>query len=146
MELQSKEERHFNAEALEHMRNLRLLFFNYGPFYWGNKGENHVKGDLRFLSHKLSVLVWHRYPLKCLPSTFDPKIFFQLDMPGSRIEHLWERDKVRTYLQESLTFIYYLHVNQMSHIVYLTGCAGIYVCYAACEQLDKHQFNALSIS
>ncbi|XP_004308455.1 PREDICTED: TMV resistance protein N-like [Fragaria vesca subsp. vesca] len=112
MELQSKEERHFNAEALEHMRNLRLLFFNYGPFYWGNKGENHVKGDLRFLSHKLSVLVWHRYPLKCLPSTFDPKNFFQLDMPGSRIEHLWERDKRASNLTSiNLTHCLYLKVT-----------------------------------
>ena len=95
IKLPNSEDRYFNAEAFERMRKLRLLIFTYGQRFYDFNGKNHLIGDLKFLSTKLRVLKWHNYPLKCLPSNFDPKNLIDLDMEFSRIEHLWEGFKVR---------------------------------------------------
>ncbi|KAL6128934.1 hypothetical protein ACLB2K_072287 [Fragaria x ananassa] len=91
--LPDKENRTFKATAFEGMRKLRILMFVYGKWYYGANGKHDLIGDFNFLSSKLKVLMWHKYPLQSLPSSFDPKNLVHLDMQFGHIEHLWEGSK-----------------------------------------------------
>ncbi|XP_004304776.1 PREDICTED: TMV resistance protein N-like [Fragaria vesca subsp. vesca] len=91
--LPDKEDRFFKATAFEHMTKLRLLMFMYREWYYGADGKHDLIGDFNFLSSELRVFIWHKYPLQCLPSSFDPKNLVHLDMHSGRIEHLWEGPK-----------------------------------------------------
>ncbi|KAM5554871.1 hypothetical protein ABKV19_023008 [Rosa sericea] len=115
IELSDKEDIHVDAEAFGSMMNLRLLRITYpqhanlfdGPFSETFEGELwpehiyqtysrcklHLNGDLKCLSHKLRVLAWHGYPLKSLPSKFNPRYLVDLDMRHSHIEQLWSEPK-----------------------------------------------------
>ncbi|KAL6128929.1 hypothetical protein ACLB2K_072282 [Fragaria x ananassa] len=91
--LPDKENRTFKATAFEGTRKLRILMFVYGKWYYGANGKHDLIGDFNFLSCKLKVLMWHKYPLQSLPSSFDPKNLVHLDMQFGHIEHLWEGSK-----------------------------------------------------
>ncbi|KAH7568386.1 hypothetical protein JRO89_XS07G0285200 [Xanthoceras sorbifolium] len=62
------------------MRNLRLLKISNIRF----------SNELEYLSDELRYLKWHGYPLKSLPSNFQPKHLFKLDMCYSNIQYLWK--------------------------------------------------------
>ncbi|KAK4850887.1 hypothetical protein QYF36_010731 [Acer negundo] len=62
------------------MRNRRLLKINNVQF----------SDDLEYLSDELRYLKLHGYPLKSLPSSFQPKHLFKLDMCSIDIQYLWK--------------------------------------------------------
>ncbi|XP_034909525.2 LOW QUALITY PROTEIN: uncharacterized protein [Populus alba] len=84
--------------TFEGMYNLRLLRIYYPPFLRDPSKEQimngkrvgiHLAGGLHFLSSELRFLYWYNYPLKSMPSNFFPKKPFQLEMPCSQLEQLW---------------------------------------------------------
>ncbi|KAL7219399.1 hypothetical protein ACSBR2_012458 [Camellia fascicularis] len=50
----------------------------------------HLSEDLKYLSNKLRYLDWCRYPMKCLPLSFQPAHLVELHLTYSSIEQLWE--------------------------------------------------------
>ena len=67
------------------MPNLKLLIIHGAPILHGLK---HLSNDLRYLD-------WSEYPLKSLPSSFQPDELVKLYLCHSKIELLWEGIKVR---------------------------------------------------
>ncbi|KAK5787034.1 hypothetical protein PVK06_041685 [Gossypium arboreum] len=49
--------------------------------------------DLKYLSNELRLLDWTGYPLRSLPSSFQPDNLVVLFLPYSRIEQLWKRNR-----------------------------------------------------
>lgn len=88
-----------NSTAFAEMHNLRLLKF-FKPQFSEDLLDTcklHLPEGLESLSDELRYLHWHRYPLKSLPSKFNPENLVVLNLPCSNIEQLWEGDQV--YLQ-----------------------------------------------
>ncbi|XP_022717114.1 TMV resistance protein N-like [Durio zibethinus] len=69
-----------SANAFLKMKKLRLLKAFYLP-------NSH---DLKYLSNELRLFEWHGYPLKSLPSSFQPDNLVALLVPYSRIQQLWK--------------------------------------------------------
>ncbi|KAJ6928760.1 hypothetical protein NC652_012791 [Populus alba x Populus x berolinensis] len=104
-------------ETFEGMYNLRLLKIYYPSFLENPSKEQimngkrvgiHLPRGLHFLSSELRFLYWYNYPLKSLPSKFFPEKPFQLEMPCSQLEQLWNEgknmDRVMKYqLEETYT-------------------------------------------
>ena len=80
------------------MHNLRLLIIDDEHIL---NGLDHVSNDLRFLQ-------WIGYSSKCLPSSFQPKELFELNLQCSKLKYLWEGIKVISSLMGFLLFIYLL--------------------------------------
>ncbi|KAH9725407.1 ADP-ribosyl cyclase/cyclic ADP-ribose hydrolase [Citrus sinensis] len=77
------------AKAFSQMTNLRLL-----------KIDNlQLPEGLEYLSNKLRLLDWHRYPLKSLPSNFQLEKTVEFNMCYSRIEELWNEIKYLNMLK-----------------------------------------------
>ncbi|KAK3229295.1 hypothetical protein Dsin_001176 [Dipteronia sinensis] len=77
------------------MHRLRFMKF-YSPHYSkGNKKNDkvHLCEGLELLPDELRYLHWHRYPLRCLPSKFDPENLVELQMHHSNVEHLWNENR-----------------------------------------------------
>ncbi|KAL7163732.1 hypothetical protein ACSBR2_039786 [Camellia fascicularis] len=51
--------------------------------------EPRQRKDLKYLSNKLRYLDWCRYPMKCMPSSFQPAHLVELHLTYSSIEQLW---------------------------------------------------------
>ncbi|KAB2006459.1 hypothetical protein ES319_D11G346700v1 [Gossypium barbadense] len=49
--------------------------------------------DLKYLSDELRLLDWTKYPLRSLPSSFQPDNLVALLLPYSRIEQLWKGNR-----------------------------------------------------
>ncbi|KAB2006473.1 hypothetical protein ES319_D11G347600v1 [Gossypium barbadense] len=49
--------------------------------------------DLKYLSNKLWLLEWTGYPLRCLPSSFQPDNLVALLLPYSHIKQLWKGNR-----------------------------------------------------
>ncbi|KAH9781808.1 ADP-ribosyl cyclase/cyclic ADP-ribose hydrolase [Citrus sinensis] len=71
---------HLSAKAFSLMTNLGLLKINNVQLLEG----------LEYLSNKLRLLDWHRYPLKSLPSNLQLDKIVEFKMCYSRIEELWK--------------------------------------------------------
>ncbi|CAL8169774.1 unnamed protein product [Prunus armeniaca] len=71
---------HLKKDPFSNMDNLRLLKIYNVEF----------SGRLEYLSDELSFLEWHKYPLKSLPSNFQPDKLVELNLSESEIEQLWE--------------------------------------------------------
>ncbi|XVF70300.1 hypothetical protein PTKIN_Ptkin11bG0150400 [Pterospermum kingtungense] len=72
-----------SADAFLKMKKLRLLRVLYLP-------NSH---NLRYLSNELRLFEWHGYPLKFLPSSFQPDNLVALLLPCSCIEQLWKDNR-----------------------------------------------------
>ncbi|XVF70273.1 hypothetical protein PTKIN_Ptkin11bG0148000 [Pterospermum kingtungense] len=55
--------------------------------------------DLKFLSNELRLFEWHDYPLKFMPSCFQPDNLVALLLPNSCIEQLWKDSRLLYKLQ-----------------------------------------------
>ncbi|KAM1441118.1 hypothetical protein ACFXTO_009269 [Malus domestica] len=76
-----KEEKvHLKKDTFLNMDDLKLLKIHNVIF----------SGCVESLSDELRFLEWHEYPLKLLPSSFEPENLVELHLPGSKIEKLWE--------------------------------------------------------
>ncbi|XP_061996245.1 disease resistance protein RUN1-like isoform X1 [Rosa rugosa] len=130
LDLSNSKEVYFIAEAFVTMKKLRLLqIYDNGSI----NCKQHVIGDFEFISHELRCLIWHRYPVKSLPSNFYPKNLVDLDMRFSRLELLWEGTKLLKYL----TFINLSHSQYLKEIpdlstapnlekLILDGCTSLF--------------------
>ncbi|XP_031741455.1 LOW QUALITY PROTEIN: uncharacterized protein LOC101204365 [Cucumis sativus] len=83
MDLDEEGESHLNAKAFFSMTNLRILKLN----------NVHLSEEIEYLSDQLRFLNWHGYPLKTLPSNFNPTNLLELELPNSSIHHLWTASK-----------------------------------------------------
>ncbi|CAL9241613.1 unnamed protein product, partial [Arabidopsis halleri] len=89
-------ELHVNESAFKGMNNLRFL-----KFYTSEKEVRlHLHESFDYLPHKLKLLHWERYPMRCMPSKFCPKNLVILMMKNSKLEKLWEGDSSLTCLKE----------------------------------------------
>ncbi|KAL5778622.1 hypothetical protein ACOSQ2_009359 [Xanthoceras sorbifolium] len=68
------------SKAFSTLTNLRLLKIS----------NVYISDDLEYLSNELRYLKWHGYPLKSLPSSFQPKHLFKLSMCNSNVVYIWE--------------------------------------------------------
>ncbi|XVF70260.1 hypothetical protein PTKIN_Ptkin11bG0146700 [Pterospermum kingtungense] len=73
-----------SADAFLKMKKLRLLRVLSLP-------NAH---DLKYLSNELRLFEWHGYPLKFLPSSFQPNNLVALLLPYSYIEQLWKDNRL----------------------------------------------------
>ncbi|XP_028077589.1 TMV resistance protein N-like, partial [Camellia sinensis] len=109
-------------EAFAKMSNLRILKICC----------MHLSEELKYLPNKLRYLDWLGYPMKYMPSTFQPEHLVELHLTYSSIEQLWEGtmhlDKLRimnlshsTYLTKSPDFT---GVPNLERLI-LEGCIGL---------------------
>ncbi|KAJ4713855.1 NBS-like putative resistance protein [Melia azedarach] len=89
-----------NAKSFSRMNNLRLLKICDGCFLHG----------IEYLSDELRLLKWHGYPLKSLPSNFQPKKLYKFNMCYSSVEQLWQ----------GVQNMYQLKIIKLSHSENLT--------------------------
>lgn len=59
-----------------------------------------------YLSNKLRLLEWDRYPLTSMPPSFQPKKLVELNMSNSHIERLWKKNSPVS-LYSTTSFIQY---------------------------------------
>ncbi|XP_062001457.1 disease resistance protein RUN1-like isoform X2 [Rosa rugosa] len=151
LDLSKSKEVYLHAEGFVRMTKLRLLKIHY------NSGDDpsddckqHMIGDLKFLSHELRLLLWHGFPLKSLPSNFQPKNLVDLDMRYSLIEQLWEGTKPL----EKLNFINLSHCQYLNRIpdfseapnlerLNLEGCVSLLEVHPSISALRKLVFLSL---
>ncbi|KAL6557348.1 hypothetical protein OROMI_017698 [Orobanche minor] len=149
--LSKSKEVYLHAEGFVRMTRLRLLNIYYnsddGP---SDECKQHMIGDLNFLSHELRLLIWHGFPLKSLPSNFQPKNLVDLDMRYGLIEQLWERTKPL----QMLKFINLSHCQYLIRIpdfseapnlerVNLEGCVSLLEAHPSISALRKLVFLSL---
>ncbi|KAL1075428.1 hypothetical protein V6Z11_D11G362600 [Gossypium hirsutum] len=73
----------FSADTFLKMKNLRLL----KVLCLSNCD------DLKYLSNELRLLDWTGYPLRCLPSSFQPDNLVALLLPCSHVKQLWKGNR-----------------------------------------------------
>ena len=73
------------------MSNLRLMIIQETDYFY-DPGDLAVPNNQRqhFVPNQLRHLSWDYCPLKCLPSSSQPKELVRLDLRRSKIEYLWE--------------------------------------------------------
>ena len=87
---------HLSAEAFSKMKNLRLLKIGYvEPPKGFNRGHVQLPQGLSYLSNELRVIDWHGYPLKSMPTNFQPNKLVELRMHCNGIKQLWKGIMVR---------------------------------------------------
>ncbi|KAL7217207.1 hypothetical protein ACSBR1_029008 [Camellia fascicularis] len=72
----------------------------------------YLSEDLKYLSNKLRYLDWCGYPMKYMPSTFQPERLVELHLTYSSIEQLWE----------GTMHLDMLRIMNLSHSAYLAKC------------------------
>lgn len=105
LDLSKTSELQLRSDAFVGMHQLRFLKFFSSSYREGYVEEDkvHLCQGLEILSNELRYLHWHRYPLKSLPSNFNPENLVELDMHHSNLEHLWEEMQVHlTFMHVSL--------------------------------------------
>ncbi len=83
------------------MKNLRILEIRNGRFPKG----------LTYLPNELHLLNWNGYPLKSMPTSFQPNNLVELKMRGSRIKQLWRGVMVRFHLCKCVFSSFLLDVD-----------------------------------
>ncbi|KAJ0444046.1 putative TIR domain, P-loop containing nucleoside triphosphate hydrolase [Helianthus annuus] len=96
-------------EGLENMKKLKCLIVNHGK----HKCSHDLVSDLwnffgmfwkhdkarQYFPNSLQYLYWDEYPHLCLPKTFEANNLVALEMRDSKIEQLWEGEKVMRKLR-----------------------------------------------
>ncbi|KAJ4880227.1 Disease resistance protein (NBS-LRR class) family [Raphanus sativus] len=60
--------------------------------------------SLNYISRKLKVLIWPQFPMSCFPSSFNPELLVYLYAPSSKLEKLWEENKLGNLKWMDLNF------------------------------------------
>nr|XP_023879095.1 TMV resistance protein N-like [Quercus suber] len=82
---------HLNAEAFSKMKKLRLLKIGYEqPPRDLIRGPVQLPQGLSYISNELRAIDWHGYPLKSMPTSFQPNKLVELRMHYSGIKQLWK--------------------------------------------------------
>ena len=97
-----------SAEAFSKMKILRFLKIGYV-----HRPQDHIGGPIQlpqglgYLSNELRIIDWHGYPLKSMPTSFQPNKLVELRMRYSDIEQLWKGIIVRfSLIQLCFSFIF----------------------------------------
>ncbi|GMN24607.1 hypothetical protein TIFTF001_051385 [Ficus carica] len=85
---QLDKELHLKPEVFQRMSNLRLLKF-YNPDNGIKKQKVYLDQNLQSLPCSLRYLHWEGYPLRQLPSNFEPENLVELNMQYSQLEQLF---------------------------------------------------------
>ena len=89
---------HLSVEAFSKMTNLRFLKI---------RGPIQLPQGLNYLSNELRVIDWHGYPLKSLPTSFQPNNLVELRMHCSDIKQLWKGIMVRfSFIMISISYFF----------------------------------------
>ena len=62
-----------------------------------------VLESLNSLPREVRLLHWNYFPMTCLPSNFNTEFLVEITMPYSKLEKLWEANKVSTNISISKT-------------------------------------------
>nr|ACP30612.1 disease resistance protein [Brassica rapa subsp. pekinensis] len=87
-----------SEKAFDRMHNLQFL-----RLYTNFQDESFklcLPHGLDRLPHKLRLLHWDSYPIKCMPSRFRPEFLVELSMRDSKLEKLWEGIQPLTSLKQ----------------------------------------------
>ena len=85
-----------SVEAFSKMTNLRFLKIGYVcPREGLIGGPIQLPQGLSYLSNELRIIDWHGYPLKSMPTSFQPNKLVELRMHCSDIKQLWKGIMVR---------------------------------------------------
>ena len=108
-----------NAEAFSKMKKLRLLKIGnvQAPqgLIRGNvqllqgqiKGNVQLPQGLNYLPNELRIIEWHGYPLKSMPTSFEPNKLVEFIMHCSNIKQLWKGTMVRfSFMQMCILFLF----------------------------------------
>ncbi|KAL7224541.1 hypothetical protein ACSBR1_025913 [Camellia fascicularis] len=116
------EELKLSGKAFAKMRSLRILIIRCFL----------LSEDLKYLPNNLRYLDWHGYPLRCLPSEFQPMRLVELHITNSNIERLWMGTEVLYNLRtmnlsysESLTTSPDFEKFPNLESLYLEGCTNL---------------------
>ena len=94
MPIEAKER--LSAEAFSKMKILRFLKIGYlEPQQGHNRGHVQLPQGLNYLSNELRIIDWHGYPLKSMPTNFQPIKLVEVRMQCSGIKKLWKGIMVR---------------------------------------------------
>ena len=106
MPIEAKE--HLSAKAFSKMKILRFLKIGYvHPPQDLIGGPIQLPQGLNYLSNELRVIDWHGYPLKSMPTSFQPNKLVELRMRNSDIKQLWKEIVVRfSLIQLCFSFIF----------------------------------------
>ena len=95
----NQKEESLSAEAFTKMTKLRFLKIC----------NVQLPKGLSYLSNELHFIEWYRYPLKSMPTSFQPNKLVELRMRCSGIKHLWKGIMVRFSLKQMC--IFFLFIN-----------------------------------
>ena len=106
MPIEAKER--LSAEAFTKMKILRFLKIGYvHPPKYLIGGPIQLPQGLNYLSNELRIIEWHGYPLKSMPTSFQPNKLVELRMHCSGIKQLWKGIMVRfSLIQMCISFIF----------------------------------------
>lgn len=79
------DELHVHENAFKGMRNLRFL-----EIFGCNVVRLHLPKNFDYLPPSLRLLSWYGYPMRCMPSKFNPENLIKLVMREGNLEKLWE--------------------------------------------------------
>ena len=89
------------------MKKLRLLKIGYEqPPQDLIRGPVQLPQGLSYISNELRAIDWHGYPLKSMPTSFQPNKLVELRMRYSGIKQLWKGIVVRFSLMQ-MCFSYF---------------------------------------
>ncbi|KAK3220236.1 hypothetical protein Dsin_014206 [Dipteronia sinensis] len=137
LDLSQINELHLSSDAFMRMHRLKFLKFYSAHYSKGKKEKDkvHLREGLELLPDELRYLHWHRYPLKCLPSKFDPERLVELQMHHSSVEHLWEENQFNL---EKLRRIDLSHSQHLAEIPNLSGASNLQTMVLnGCSSLTK---------
>ena len=106
MPIEAKE--HLSAKAFSKMKILRFLKIGYvHPPKDLIGGPIQLPQGLNYLSNELRIIDWRGYPLKSMPTSFQPNKLVELRMHHSDIKQLWKGIMVRfSLMQMCFSFIF----------------------------------------
>jgi len=82
-------ELNISERAFEGMSNLKFLRIKCD-----RSDKMYLPRGLKYISRKLRLLEWDRFPLTCLPSNFCTEYLVELNMRHSKLVKLWEGNLV----------------------------------------------------
>ncbi|KAL5753549.1 hypothetical protein ACOSP7_021769 [Xanthoceras sorbifolium] len=135
LDLSQIRELQLSPDAFMKMRKLKFLKFYSSEYYEGyiEQDKVHLFQGLKLLPEELRYLHWHGYPLKSLPSNFNPERLVELEMPHSNVEHLWTENQPplenlrRMDLSNSENLIEAPYISEASNLetMILYGCSSL---------------------
>ncbi|XP_052188395.1 disease resistance protein RPV1-like [Diospyros lotus] len=113
-----------NPDTFSMMRKLRLLKLS----------NVQLPNGLDYLSNDLCLLDWHEYPLKCLPSNFQPDRLVKLKMSHSRLKQLWNK-RMCLYRLKYVDLSYSPCITKILDFIQVTNLEELIL--EGCRNLDE---------